>query len=144
MVVPTKYRDDLLSLCHGNCWSGHLGVNKTKERLLGEYYWPGCFKDVERYVKSCDACQRVGKPGEKWKAPLKLVPLISEPFRRLVIDTVGPLPRTKSGYKYLLTMICPANHISRSNSSEGTQLVGDSRRSVDGFRADRISRGNSG
>ncbi|XP_040360535.1 uncharacterized protein LOC121048362 [Ixodes scapularis] len=108
LVVPTKYRDDLLSLCHGNCWSGHLGVNKTKERLLGEYYWPGCFKDVERYVKSCDACQRVGKPGEKWKAPLKLVPLISEPFRRLVIDTVGPLPRTKSGYKYLLTMICPA------------------------------------
>ncbi|XP_077509231.1 uncharacterized protein LOC144120563 [Amblyomma americanum] len=108
LVVPEKYRSDLLGLCHGNSWSGHLGVNKTKERLLGEYYWPGCFRDAERYVQSCDACQRTGKPGERWKAPLKLVPLISEPFRRLVIDTVGPLPRTKSGYKYVLTMICPA------------------------------------
>ncbi|XP_049272006.1 uncharacterized protein LOC125758637 [Rhipicephalus sanguineus] len=108
LVVPEMYRRDILSLCHGNGWSGHLGVKKTKERLLMEYYWPGCFKDVELLVKSCDACQRVGKPGDKWKAPLRLVPLITEPFRRLVIDTVGPLPKSKSGYRYLLTMLCPA------------------------------------
>lgn len=59
-------------------------------------------------MKSCDSCQRVGKPNEKCKAPLKLVPLITEPFRRLIIDAVGPLPVTESGYKYILTMLCPA------------------------------------
>ncbi|XP_077550660.1 uncharacterized protein LOC144163853 [Haemaphysalis longicornis] len=59
LVVPERYRADIVSLCHGNGWSGHLGINKTKERLLMEYYWPGCFKDAEHYVKSCDACQRV-------------------------------------------------------------------------------------
>lgn len=80
--------------------------NKGEASL--EYYWPGCFKDVENYVRSCDACQRVGKPGDKSKAPLRLVPLITEPFRRLVIDTVGPLPPSRSGCKYLLTMLCPA------------------------------------
>ncbi|XP_077561489.1 uncharacterized protein LOC144177794 [Haemaphysalis longicornis] len=58
LVVPERYRADILSLCHGNGWSGHLGITKTKERLLMEYYWPECFKDAERYVKSCDACQR--------------------------------------------------------------------------------------
>ncbi|XP_077516774.1 uncharacterized protein LOC144127751 [Amblyomma americanum] len=67
LVIPEKYRADLLRLCHGNSCSGHLGIKKTKERLLMEYYWPGCFKDVERYVKSCDACQRVEKPQTKWK-----------------------------------------------------------------------------
>ncbi|XP_075750462.1 uncharacterized protein LOC142817296 [Rhipicephalus microplus] len=36
LVVPRKYREDLLNLCHGNGWSGHLGINKTKERLLME------------------------------------------------------------------------------------------------------------
>lgn len=108
LVVPREYREDLLNLCHGNGWSGHLGIKKSKERLLMEYYWPGCFKDVEEFVRSCDTCQRTGKPGEKWKAPLKLVPIISEPFRRLVIDIVGPLPATKSGYRYLFTMLCPA------------------------------------
>ncbi|XP_050046446.2 uncharacterized protein [Dermacentor andersoni] len=71
LFVPTKYREDLMSLCHGNGWSGHLGINKSKERLLMEYYWPGCFKDIENFVRSHDACQRSGKPGETWKAPLK-------------------------------------------------------------------------
>ncbi|XP_049271006.1 uncharacterized protein LOC125758190 [Rhipicephalus sanguineus] len=96
LVVPEMYRRDILSLCHGNGWSGHLGVKKTKERLLMEYYWPGCFKDVELLVKSCDACQRVGKLGDKWKAPLRLVPLITEPFRRLVIDTSSSTPSHSS------------------------------------------------
>ncbi|XP_075737366.1 uncharacterized protein LOC142776934 [Rhipicephalus microplus] len=63
LVASEKYHKNILCLCHGNGWSGHLGVNKTKERLLLEYYWPGCFKDVELLVRSWDACQRIGKPG---------------------------------------------------------------------------------
>lgn len=108
LVVPQKYRSDLLELSHGSSWSGHLGIKKTKDRLLQEYYWPGCFRDAENFVRSCDACQRVGKPHDKKKAPMRLVPLITEPFRRLVIDTVGPLPVSKSGYRYVLTLLCPA------------------------------------
>ncbi|XP_029832045.3 uncharacterized protein LOC115316745 [Ixodes scapularis] len=108
LVVPAKYRRDLIHLAHGNSWSGHLGVRKTKDRLLQEFYWPGCFKEVEEVVRSCDTCQRIGKPHDKTKAPLKLVPIITEPFRRLVIDTVGPLPVTQSGYRHILTILCPA------------------------------------
>ncbi|XP_077549467.1 uncharacterized protein LOC144162699 [Haemaphysalis longicornis] len=108
LVVPQVYRQDLLRLAHGNSWSGHLGIRKTKDRLLQEYYWPGCFRDVENFVRTCDVCQRVGKPGDKTKAPMKLVPVITEPFRRLVIDTVGRLPVTTSGYRHILTVLCPA------------------------------------
>lgn len=108
LVVPEKYRADVLRLCHGAGWLGHLGNKKTKERLLSEFYWPGCFRDAENQVRACDVCQRVGKPNEKSKAPLRLVPLISEPFQRLVIDVVGPLPTTKTGYRYVLTMLCAA------------------------------------
>lgn len=97
LIVPERCRADLLTSCHGNGWLGHLGINKTKGRLLFEYYWPGCFKDVENYVRSCDTCQRVGKAGDKCKAPLKLVRLITEPFRRLVIDTTGLGRRADQG-----------------------------------------------
>ncbi len=31
---------------------------------------------------------------------------MSEPFEKLVIDCVGPLPRAKSGHSYLLTLMC--------------------------------------
>lgn len=108
LVVPKKYRVALLGLVHSDSWAGHLGINKTKSRLLNDYYWPMCFKESENWVRSCNVCQRTGRPNEKLKAPLVQVPLIGEPFRRLVVDIVGPLPVTAAGNKYLLTLICPA------------------------------------
>lgn len=108
LVVPSPYRKDLLSLCHDHSWAGHLGINKTKKRLLQEFYWPGCFRDVQNFVKTCDACQRAGRSNDKWKAPMVKVPIISEPFRRVVVDLVGPLPKTSAGNRYILTLLCPA------------------------------------
>lgn len=108
VVVPLKYRRNILDLAHSNAWAGHLGIKKTKAKLAQEFYWPGCWKDVEMFVRGCDTCQRIGKSTDKWKAPMKLVPIVTEPFRRLVIDIVGPLPPSKSGYRYVLTALCVA------------------------------------
>lgn len=69
--------------------------------MLSKYYWPGCFKDAEQFVRSCDVCQRTGRPKEKGKAPMSIVPITTAPFRKVVVDVVGRLPMTKSGYKYL-------------------------------------------
>ena len=33
------------------------------------------------------------------------IPAVSEPFSQIVIDIVGPLPRTRSGFEYLLTIM---------------------------------------
>ncbi|GFU19761.1 retrovirus-related Pol polyprotein from transposon 412 [Trichonephila clavipes] len=65
-------------------------------------------KDVEELVKTCDSCQRVGKPRDKAKAPLKLVPIISEVFSKINIDAVGPLPVSTKQNRYLITSICVA------------------------------------
>ncbi|GFX42750.1 retrovirus-related Pol polyprotein from transposon 412 [Trichonephila clavipes] len=56
--------------------------------------------------KTCDQCQRAGKPNDKKKAPLKLVPVIQEVFTKLNIDACGPLPITSKGNRYLITAIC--------------------------------------
>ena len=49
------------------------------------------------------------KPNQKIpSAPLPPIPAIGEPFERILIDCVGPLPRTKSGNRYLLTIMCTA------------------------------------
>ncbi|GBM60313.1 hypothetical protein AVEN_108101-1 [Araneus ventricosus] len=85
IVVPEKYRDQIKSLCHDST-SGHLGIVKTKGRLARYFYWPNCYKEIEEYVKTCDPCQRVGKSKDKTKAPLTLVPIISEVFSEEVED----------------------------------------------------------
>ena len=49
----------------------------------------------------------VGKPNQTIpKAQLQPIPAFDEPFSRILIDCVGPFPRTKSGNEYLLTIMC--------------------------------------
>ncbi|GFY04988.1 retrovirus-related Pol polyprotein from transposon 412 [Trichonephila clavipes] len=48
------------------------------------------------------------KPRDKAKAPLKLVPIISEVFSKINIGAVGPLPVSTKQNRYLITSICVA------------------------------------
>lgn len=61
------------------------------------------------YCRSCPTCQRTGKPNRSiYPAPLHPVPVVGEPFKYIFIDCVGPLPRTKLGHQFLLTVMCAA------------------------------------
>ena len=87
--------------------SGHLGINKTYHKIINHFYWPGLRSDVSKYCKTCHTCQMVGKPNQTIpRAQLQPIPAFDEPFSRILIDCVGPLPRTKSGNEYLLTIMC--------------------------------------
>ncbi|KAF7690629.1 hypothetical protein HF521_012433, partial [Silurus meridionalis] len=39
-------------------------------------------------------------------APLKPIPAFGEPFSRVLVDCVGPLPRTRTGNEYMVTIMC--------------------------------------
>ena len=107
IVVPPVYRAEILSVAHDTPFGGHLGVNKTYARVLNHFYWPRMKSDVSAFCKTCHTCQMVGKPNQNIPpAPLKPIPAFQEPFSRVIIDCVGPLPRTRSGNQYLLTIMC--------------------------------------
>ena len=107
IVIPKSYREEVLSLAHETPLSGHLGINKTYEKIIRHFYWPGVRKSVVEFCKTCHTCQVVGKPNQTIpKAPLKPIPAFEEPFSRIMIDCVGPLPKTKRGNQYLLTVMC--------------------------------------
>ena len=108
IVVPQAFRSQILSLSHDN-FSGHLGVRKTYQRILRYFFWPGLKADVSEFCRSCHVCQVTGKPNQVIPpAPLKPVPAMGEPFEHIIIDCVGPLPKTKSGHRFLLTLMCVA------------------------------------
>ena len=109
IVVPKCYREDVLSLAHELPLAGHLGIKKTYQKVLSHFYWPGLHRDVVKYCRACHTCQVVGKPNQKPPvAPLKPIPPVEEPFSRILVDCVGPLPKTKSGNNYLFTIMCMA------------------------------------
>jgi len=37
---------------------GHLGMNKTYERMKLFITWPGMKQEIEDYIKKCEICQK--------------------------------------------------------------------------------------
>ena len=94
IVVPRAYRPKILDLAHETPMSGHLGINKTYHKILYHFFWPGLKSDVSQHCKSCHTCQMVGKPNQTIpKACLQPIPAFDEPFSKIIIDCVGPLPK---------------------------------------------------
>ena len=107
IIIPQKYRETVLSLAHDTPMAGHMGVGKTHRRVLQYFYWPGISRDIKQYCRSCRVCQSVGKPNQNPAvAPLKPISVAGEPFSHVIIDCVGPLPKTREGNQYLLTIMC--------------------------------------
>ncbi|GFX50501.1 retrovirus-related Pol polyprotein from transposon 412 [Trichonephila clavipes] len=86
--------------------AAHLEVTKTKDAIFKTFYWRKCFSDVEDFAKTYDKCQSVGKLKDKKKTPLKIVPVTSEIFTKINTDASGPLSKTSSGNKYIITALC--------------------------------------
>lgn len=106
MVVPVKFRELVLKTSHGNI-AGHFGVKKTYDHILRHFYWPRLKRDVSAFIRTCHTCQLTGKPNQTLKpAPLTPILAVSQPFEYLIIDCVGPLPRSKSGCTFLFTVMC--------------------------------------
>ena len=68
------------------------------------FYWPSLHRDVTEWCRVCEQCQK-GAPGKNVRAPLMPLPVIEEPFSRIAMDVIGPLPRSNSNNKYIL-VIC--------------------------------------
>ena len=104
LVLPLRCRPLVMQVGHDAPMAGHLGVNKTRNRILSRYYWPGIFKDISSYCRSCEVCQRSQRRQASVRAEMISMPLISKPFQRIAMDVVGPLPRSQSGNRFILTI----------------------------------------
>ena len=105
VVLPVNRRQQVLEMGHSSSIAGHFGVKKTHAKISRHFYWPGLWTQVKAYVRTCKGCQLAAKQ-HKSRAPLQPLPCVGEPFQKVAFDLVGPLPRTPSGNKYLLTAMC--------------------------------------
>ena len=89
LVLPKCMCREVFEIVHDLPVAGHLKIGKTKQRVLHRYYWPNVFADIAEYVCTCEACQQADTRCLP-KAPLQSMPIMSEPFKRVAIDFVGP------------------------------------------------------
>ena len=106
LVVPSSLTDKVMTLAHESLMAGHLGIRKTTDQVVVEFFWPGIWGDVTRFCKSCGICQRTIQKGRVAKVPLGRLPLIDTPFKHVAVDIVGPIePRSNNRSRYILTMM---------------------------------------
>lgn len=105
LVVPSELCKMILHLGHTIPWSGHLGQQKTYERISQRFYWTKLYQDVQEYYKTCSECQRVAPVRKADRSYLQLLTIIGTPCERIVVDINGPLLKSSSGNQFAL-VIC--------------------------------------
>ena len=106
VVVPLKFRKQVMHLAHESILGGHQGTKKTTDKVTSNFFWPGMNADITRYCQSCDICQRTVHKGRMTKVPLGSTPLIDTPFDRIAVDIVGPIvPCSARGHRYILVVV---------------------------------------
>ncbi|RDX95678.1 putative mitochondrial protein, partial [Mucuna pruriens] len=97
--------NSVLQLCHVACGGGHYGSTWTVRKVL-DYglYWSTIFKDMYRFVSTCDKCKKVGMTiTRRHEMPQQPI-LFCEVFDVWGIVFMGPFP-VPYGYSYIMLAI---------------------------------------
>lgn len=109
-VVPRTLRHRILQAFHDDATAGHLGFQKTYDRVRGHFFWPGLSTSVAKYVASCAPCQHRKRSTSAPAGLLQPVPCPATPFEVVGIDLYGPLPTTATGNRWIVTAV---DHLTR-------------------------------
>ncbi|GJU37507.1 reverse transcriptase domain-containing protein [Tanacetum coccineum] len=61
---------EILAHCHSGPTGGHHSASVTAKKVYeSEFYWPSVFKDANKYVRRCDACQISGNISSRNEIP---------------------------------------------------------------------------
>ena len=99
-MVPAELREEVMRSCHAEPLAGHFGFKKTYQRIKERFFWKRMSTDVLSYCESCVPCQS-RRVAHKPRETLSSIQ-VSRPFQIWGMDFLGPLPRTRSGNRWIL------------------------------------------
>ncbi|KAL5596475.1 uncharacterized protein BROUX77_007159 [Berkeleyomyces rouxiae] len=85
-----------LKNCHDIMPSGHPGQKNTFELLVREYWWPGMRRDVIRYIRNCEVCQRIKSARHSPYGLLKPLTIPQARWTSVSLDFITGLPVSNS------------------------------------------------
>lgn len=102
-VVPKGARWQICRINHDEI--GHLGLEKTLERIRKNYWFPKMTRFVKKYVTACIECAYAKKTVNSKEGLLHTINKADIPFHTLHIDHLGPFVKSKRGNSYLLVVV---------------------------------------
>ena len=102
LCVPNSFRSKCLTAAHNNF--GHQGRNKMVKLLKPYFYWPNQSRTCRDHVRQCSRCQAADKSNPKPQS-MTVRPVVTQPFKDVAIDLVGPFPTAMGGFQHMLTCV---------------------------------------
>lgn len=102
IFAPRSLIPQILQSAHNSLLGAHMGMFKSRERILERYYWPSLDKDVQDHIKQCMDCQKAKPHSRPNKVPLMPLPQPEVPNHRIHVDLFGPLSTCGEGKKYII------------------------------------------
>ena len=104
LVIPRSITRGVMEQLHDSeHGGGHVGIDKTYDKVRTRYYWNNMYRDVVRYVESCMLCR--ARKMKQNRAPMQEMVQAEFPFDILAVDICGKYPVTSLGYKYIVTFV---------------------------------------
>jgi len=91
ILKDVELRAEIIWLHHDMLVVGHGGQWKMVELVTRNYWWPGVTRDIGRYVKGCDLCQRIKNRMEEVVGKLKLSEVPEKLWTHLMVDFIMKL-----------------------------------------------------
>jgi cleavage and polyadenylation specificity factor subunit 1 len=100
-LIPLPSRRRVFAAFHN---LAHAGARATRRTMAARVVWVGMARDINAWCRECQDCAR-GKVTRQPAAPVEPIPVPSQRFSHVHVDVVGPLPTSREGFRYLLTMV---------------------------------------
>ena len=104
IIAPGERISHIIAECHGSILGGHDGLDKTVERILTTYWFPGIYTETQFFIDNCSTCIRIKKKSAVSNTPLKPLKQADTIFERVHLDLFGPL-KTHTGKSYIMTVV---------------------------------------
>ena len=85
-------KQQILEVCHDDCFSGHFSEDRTIERVSTTAWWIKWRLQTQEYVASCDRCQKANKATGKRFGLLQKIQEPTYPWEIINMDFVTGLP----------------------------------------------------
>ncbi|KAJ2942408.1 hypothetical protein O0L34_g16012 [Tuta absoluta] len=145
-VVPKGARWQVCKMNHDDL--GHVGFEKTYERIKRIYWFAKMKRFIKKYVAACIDCAYAKKSVGSREGLLHPIEKFEIPFHTLHIDHLGPFVKSKRGNTHILTVvdsftkfvfIKPVRNTNTQNVIKTLQDVFDTFRNPDRLISDRGS-----
>jgi RNase H-like domain found in reverse transcriptase/Integrase zinc binding domain/Chromo (CHRromatin Organisation MOdifier) domain len=106
IFVPKNMEEETIRKHHDGNEHGHTGIARTMEKIQREYYFPGMYRKIKRYITKCESCNK-----NKYTHQKPFGKMITEewqptrPWQKITTDFVEMPPTKNPLYRGILNAL---------------------------------------